>query len=120
MLYTNIELSAPASASPGEMVEIEVRIINMWNVGFEITAVAVLNRDLRFIDWRTAWIEAGQDHTFPGTFVMPDGDALIEAYSYYQTPEGEMIRDDLVSHTIKAEILGEAAFANLQVTYGRV
>ncbi|GAH76417.1 unnamed protein product, partial [marine sediment metagenome] len=48
----------------------------------------------RFIDWLDYWVPAGSTHSFSGSFIMPDMDVTIHAYSFYEDEDGYMHLDD--------------------------
>ncbi|GAI60739.1 unnamed protein product [marine sediment metagenome] len=93
--YTDIvDIAAPSSAVAGETVPVTIKIKNIWTSSFRIYAVGVLDSYDRFIDWLDYGVPAGSTHSFSGSFIMPDMDVTIHAYSFYEDEDGYMHLDD--------------------------
>ncbi|MBA7507330.1 hypothetical protein ES706_06049 [subsurface metagenome] len=93
--YTDIvDIVAPDSAAAGDTVSVSIKIKNTHTVSVHVSAVGVYDTEERFIDWPHYWIPAGVTHSFWGTFVMPDEDVTIHAYSYYEDVDGYWRYDD--------------------------
>jgi len=93
--YTDIiGIDAPSSARAGEAVPVEVSIRNKYPATVHVAAVAVYDTEGRFIDWMDSWIPAGEAHSFSGSFVMPDREVIVHAYSYFEAAGGDWNFDD--------------------------
>lgn len=93
--YTDIiEIVAPSSATAGETVPVTINIRNKYSASLHVAAVGIYDTEQRFIDWLDYWIPAGATHSFSGSFIMPDRDVTIHAYSYYEDAEGYWRFDD--------------------------
>jgi len=102
--YTDIvEIIAPDSASPGEIVSVTVRIKNTWTDYVHIAAVGVRDSEERFIDWLDQWVPSGQTYSFSGSFTMPNEDITIHLYSLYEDIEGYWRFDDEEEKVITLE-----------------
>ncbi len=94
-IYTEItEIVAPSSAVAGETVDVTIKIKNTWTASVHVSAVGVRDSTDRFIDWLDYWIPAGATHSFSGSFVMPNEDVTIHAYSYFEATDGYWYLDD--------------------------
>lgn len=103
--YTDIvEIVAPSSARAGETVPVTIKIKNLWTASVHVYANGVLDSEERFIDWLDYWIPAGATHSFSGSFIMPNRDVTIHAYSYFEAEDGYLYFDDRAE---KAIALGE-------------
>ncbi len=106
--YTEIvEIQAPDEAAAGDLVSVAVGIANIWTAAIHVYCVAVLDSESRFIDWLDAWINPGETHYFNGSFVMPDKDVTINAYSDFEATDGTLQLDDSLSKDVK--LLGAPA-----------
>ena len=103
--YTQIVgIEAPSSAGAGETVPVTISIRNKYSASVHVAAVGVCNNE-RFISWEKYWISLGETHSFSGSFVMPDRDVTIHAYSYYEAGDGGWYFDDEAEMTVSlAEI----------------
>lgn len=96
--YTEItDLIAPSQAVAGAVVNVTINIKNITDADVHVAAVGTYDTELRFIDWLDSLIPAGETHSFSGSFVMPNKDVIIHAYSHYEDPEGNWYYDDEVT-----------------------
>ncbi|MBA7654706.1 hypothetical protein ES703_62589 [subsurface metagenome] len=105
--YTQIvDIVAPSSASAGETVECTIKIKNIWTGYVHVSAIGIYDSEERFIDWLDYWIPPGATYSFSGSFVMPDRDVTIHAYSYYEDIDGNWRFDDAAEKDVNlAEVL---------------
>lgn len=98
--YTSIvEIQAPSCAAAGSMVNVVVKIRNLYSADIHIYCIGVLDSQGRFIDWQDAWVGAGQTQSFSGSFTMPGQDVTLNIYSYYESAVGAE-RDESRSTTV--------------------
>ncbi len=83
-----IEIVAPAQAAPGDLVNITVRIKNLYSDAIGIMVAGALEYGIT--PWpgiefpaNSANVEPGAVAEFSGYFYMPDKGVTIHAYSYY-------------------------------------
>lgn len=85
------EIVAPSSASAGETVPVTIKIRNNGTFSYAIATNGLLETRewlKRFMGWQEDICEAGKIRSFSGSFIMPDLDVIIHAYSYYATETG--------------------------------
>lgn len=123
--YTDIVgVDAPSSAAPGTVVSITVRIKNTYSsiigimVGGALEYGVSPRPTISFPD-SIKNVDAGATESFLGSFVMPNKDVVIHAYSYYYGSDGLWYFDDEL--TIKVSVgIEQPVFSNLSVTYAGV
>ena len=84
--YTDIvEIVAPSSAGAGDLVNVEVKVRNLYTAPIYIAVSGRYNGvDIAFSpDWPV--VEAGAIQSFTASFTMPNNDILLEAWSFYWT-----------------------------------
>ena len=82
--YTNItEIVAPSSAPQGSTVPVTIRVANIWDYQFAIYVEAFYDSELIF-ESVDRWIYPGETLSFSSSFIMPDRDITIHAYSYVE------------------------------------
>ncbi|MBA7688995.1 hypothetical protein ES703_97487 [subsurface metagenome] len=116
--YTDIvDIVAPSSARAGESVPVTIKIKNTFTASVHVYAVGVWDSEERFIDWLDYWISPGSTHSFSGSFVMPDRDVTIHAYSYYEAADGYLYFDDEAETVVTlAEVL-EGTISRKELEY---
>ncbi len=109
--YTEIvEIQAPESAVAGSAVNVAVAIKNTWSATIHVYCVAMLDSESRFIDWLDAWVDPGTTYYFNGSFVMPNKDVRINAYSYWEDTDGIWQPDDSKSKDVRlAELVPQVS-----------
>lgn len=116
--YTDVvEIEAPSSAVAGETVDVTIRIRNKYSASVHVSAVGVWDSEERFIDWLDYWIPAGATHSFSGSFIMPDRDVTIHAYSYYQDAEGYWRFDDEAAKDLSPAEVFEGAISRKELEH---
>jgi len=96
-----VEIVAPSSAVAGSIVNVEVKIKNIWTGNLHVYCVAVADTVASFINWQNAWVGPGETISFYGAFIMGGGDAKISAYSYFEATDGYLYSDDSKSKDVK-------------------
>ena len=105
--YTEIvAIDAPSSAVAGSRVDVTIRIRNTWTDYVHVSAIGVWDSEERFIDWLDYWIPPGETHSFSGSFIMPDRDVTIHAYSYYEAEDGWYFDDEAARDVRLGEVVG--------------
>ncbi len=85
--YTNItEIVAPSSAPQGSTVPVTIKVKNTWDYQFAMYVEGYSDSELIF-ESESRWIYPGETLSFPGSFIMPDRDVTITAYSYVEDGE---------------------------------
>lgn len=103
--YTEIvNLIVPASAVPGEAVTIEVQVKNIHPATIAITATGALNSTPIYFGNIGRNVDPGAMWSFYESFIMPDHDVTIHAWSWYLSVTG-WAEDD---HAIASIFAGEA------------
>ncbi|HCP60317.1 MAG TPA: hypothetical protein DIT43_01905 [Dehalococcoidia bacterium] len=111
------EIVAPYHAVAGEVVGVTVKAKNKWTSSVHVYMVAVLDSELRFIDWQDYWISAGATHSFTGSFVMPAKDVNIHAYAYYEGTDGYLHMDDGLTKGVYLAEAFEGAISKMELEY---
>ncbi len=114
--YTEIvEIQAPDEGVAGDTVNVAVGIRNTWTDAVHIYCVAVLDSESRFIDWLDAWVDPGETHYFNGSFVMPERDVTINAFSYFQASDGNVYLDDSQARDVKLSAAPAPTITNFSI-----
>ena len=102
--YTEIlEIDAPDRAVAGSEVTATVYIKNKHSAGIYITALAMLGSGERFIDYLWAAVNSGYAVGFEGSFIMPQEDVTIYAFSYFEATDGKFYLDDSMEKRVAVE-----------------
>jgi len=125
-VYTEITaVEAPASASAGSLVSIQVVIKNKYSS--EISIMVSGNLEYVVSPWPAIYfpnsganVLAGQSYYFDGSFTMPAYAVVIHAYSYYYGSDGKWYVDDERTKSVGLGQVGEAQFQSLSVSYAKV
>ncbi|GAI04014.1 unnamed protein product, partial [marine sediment metagenome] len=116
--YTNIvDIVAPSSARAGETVSVTIRIKNIWTGYVHVAAIGLWDSEERFIDWLREWISAGDTYSFSGSFVMPDRDVTIHAYSYFEAADDYWYFDDEAEKAVSLAEVFEGAISRKELEY---
>ncbi|MBA7476033.1 hypothetical protein ES707_11408 [subsurface metagenome] len=83
--YTTVEITAPWSARPGEIVNVSIKVTNIWTDPFEVWSQCAAPDVGDYIIDETEVINNGQYKTYYGHFTMPDYTCKVRAYTYYQS-----------------------------------
>ena len=122
--YTEITaIQAPASASPGSLVQVKVTIKNKASSLIGIMVGGAIEYGVSpwpLISFPNDWANfpAGESYYFDGTFTMPAYAVVIHAYSYYWG-DGSWHFDDERTKNVSLSVL-EAQFQSLSVSYNKV
>jgi len=120
--YTNItEIVAPSSASQGSIVPVTIKATNIWDYQFAVYVEAFCDSELIF-ESEARWIYPGETLSFPSSFIMPDRDVTIHAYTYVENgalglPEG-WHRDDEAAKDVSLGAEVPVSFLPLAVLGG--
>ena len=102
--YTTItSINAPANVEPGSSMFLSVTIKNTWVAGVDVACIALANGQ-RFIDTTGAdkWLQPDQQADFSGqSITMPNGQMVIDAWSYYKATDGLWYGDDYLQIIIR-------------------
>ncbi len=99
-MYADIvEIVAPNQASPGELVNVEVKVKNLSDYGFYIAVSAVVDGSQIPITPDYAGVDPGATSSFYGSLTMPSSRVTITAYSWFWTGS-EWYRDDQMTKDI--------------------
>ena len=114
--YTDIvDIAVSASARAGDLVLVTIWIKNTWSDSVRVAAIGIMDAAERFIDWQYSWIPAGATQSFSGSFIMPNRDVTIHAYSYYEGVDGWMYFDDEAEKDVSLVVL-EPVFQHFGLT----
>ena len=105
-----IEIVAPAQAAPGDLVNITVRIKNLYSGAIGIMVAGALEYGVTpwpGIEFPTnnANVDAGVTYSFSGYFYMPDKGVTIHAYSYWYGADGYWYFDDEMTKAVNLAAL---------------
>ncbi len=105
-----VEIVAPAQAAPGALVNVTVKIQNLYSAPMSIGVTGVLDYgvtpwpDIQFPeDWAT--VDGGDVAEFSGYFYMPDKSVTIHAYSFWYGDDGTWHFDDEKTKNVAAAVL---------------
>lgn len=116
--YTDVVgLEAPSSAVAGETVPVTIKIKNKYSASVHVSAIGIYDTEERFIDWLDYWIPPGATHSFSGSFVMPDRDVTIHAYSYYEDIDGYWRFDDEGAKDVSLAEVFEGTISRKELEY---
>lgn len=92
-----VEIIAPDSASPGDLVTVEVRVKKLYWDWLPITVWGWIGYGITWVcfDPEYKWFRPEDTEPFPFThsFIMPNDDVWVYVWSYYG-PNGDWIIDD--------------------------
>ena len=101
--YTDIvAIEAPSNARAGESVPVTIKVKNKWTTSVHVWAFGIYDSAVRFIE-KKELIPAGSTRSFSGSFVMPDRDITIHAYSWYEDVDGYWRPDDEAARGVRLE-----------------
>lgn len=116
--YTDIvDIVAPSSAVAGETVPVTIKIRNKYSASVHVAAIGIYDTEERFIDWLDYWIPAGATHSFSGSFIMPDRDVTIHAYSYYKDVDGYWRYDDEAEKPVSLAEVFAGTISGMELEY---
>jgi hypothetical protein len=122
-----IEIVAPSEAAPGNLVNVTVRVKNLYSAAISIMVVGVPEYSglppAQYIEGlypqqAVANVNAGVTYSFDGYFYMPDKAVTVHAYSYWYGSDDLWHLDDEMTKVVS---LAQPQFANFGVTdYSKV
>ncbi|MBA7666997.1 hypothetical protein ES703_75082 [subsurface metagenome] len=115
-----VEIVAPSSARAGETVPVTIKIRNKYSASVHVAAIGIYDSEERFIDWPDYWIPAGETHPFSGSFIMPDRDVTIHAYSYYEDADGYWYPDDEAEKAVSLAEVFNGTISRKELEYDGV
>jgi hypothetical protein len=105
-----IELVAPSQAAPGDLVNITVKVKNLYSAPIGIMVGGALEYGVS--PWPgitfpsdSANVGAGVTYSFSGYFYMPDKGVTIHAYSYWYGADGYWHFDDEMTKAVNLAAL---------------
>jgi len=105
-----VEIVAPSQAAPGDLVNITVRIKNLYSAPIGIMVGGALEYGVS--PWpgvefpaNSANIDSGATYSFTGYFYMPDKGVTIHAYSYWYGADGYWYFDDEMTKAVNLAAL---------------
>jgi len=105
-----IEIVAPSQAAPGDLVNITVRIKNLYSAPIGIMVGGALEYGVS--PWpgitfptNSANVDAGATYSFNGYFYMPDKAVTVHAYSYWYGADGYWYFDDEMTKAVNLAAL---------------
>ncbi|MBI2849763.1 MAG: hypothetical protein HYX80_01815 [Chloroflexi bacterium] len=116
-----VEIVAPAQAAAGELVNVTVRIKNLYSspVGIKVVGVpeyAGLPPGT-YIDFpvENANVNPGETFSFYGSFTMPGGRVTIHAYSYWYGADSLWHFDDEMTKTVELAAAPQPAISDFRI-----
>ena len=105
-----VEIVAPSQAAPGDLVNITVRVKNLYAAPIGIMVGGALEYGVS--PWpgiefpsNSANVDAGAIWEFSGYFYMPDKKVTIHAYSYWYGADGYWYFDDEMTKAVNLAVL---------------
>jgi len=103
--YTNIvDIIAPASASAGELVNIEAKVKNLAGHDIYISTSGRFDTTIFYLYPEYSIVGAGVTSSFSGSFIMPSKDARVYVWSYYWTGTEWYLDDESYVDIVLAEV----------------
>lgn len=96
-----VEIIVPDQASPGDLVNVTVRIKNLYSdlMGIKVASIPEFDYSLGFaVD--TANVNPGETYSFYGSFIMPDRAVYVHAYSFWYGSDANWYQDDAISKLV--------------------
>lgn len=115
MAYTQIvEIVAPSSAAAGQIVNVEVKVKNIYSVPFFVTVTGAVDGSNLYFGNETKYIAAGETKSFYDSFTMPSKSIKLWVWSWwYLSPD--WIEDDSAYKDISLSAVVEPTFSNLTI-----
>ncbi|MBI4295880.1 MAG: hypothetical protein HY667_02045 [Chloroflexi bacterium] len=105
-----VEIVAPSQAVPGDLINVTVRIKNLYSAPIGIMVGGAL--EYGATPWpgisfpaNSANVDAGAIWEFSGYFYMPDKGVTIHAYSYWYGADGLWYLDDEKTRSVSVTTL---------------
>ncbi len=116
-----VEIAAPDGATTRSRVDFTVKVKNLYSAPIAIMVGGILANapgELTFPDGDWANVPAGETHTFPGYFTMPNTNAVLRIFSYWYDGEMYWYPDDMKEETVNlatpVPVFSELAVASFQ------
>ncbi len=105
-----IEVVAPSQAAPGDLVDITVKVKNLYSAPIGVMVGGALEYGVS--PWpgitfptNSANVDAGATYSFNGYFYMPDKTVTVHAYSYWYGADGYWHFDDEMTKAVNLAAL---------------
>jgi len=101
-----VEIVAPSQASPGDLVNVTVRIKNLYSglMGIKVSSIPEYNYSLEF-PYDIANVNPGEIYSFSGSFTMPNRAVNLHTYSYWYGADGNWYQDDEMTEAVNLNVL---------------
>ncbi len=115
-----VEIVAPSQAAPGDLVNITVRIKNLYSDVISIMVAGVLEYGgslqpgISFTEY-SANVDAGAIYSFNGSFTMPDSAVTIHAYSYWYGSDGYWHSDDELTRLVNKMAVSSPTISEFKI-----
>lgn len=110
-----LSISAPASASPGDRVPVEVRVQSLYASPIYIAVTSRYNGIDLFFSPDYALVNTYAVQTFTASFIMPNNDVRLDVWSFYWL-EPEWYQDDYGYIDIAVAAVPESAFRGFGIS----
>jgi hypothetical protein len=115
-----ISIIAPAEATPGDRVNIEVRVKNIGDFGFYIAVTAQQDGVDIAMTPDYAGVDPGATYSFYGSFTMPNKSVRLSVWSFFWTGT-EWYQDDYEYKDIAVAVVGPPEFQGFAINqYNKV
>jgi hypothetical protein len=120
-LYADIiEIVAPSQAAAGNRVDITIRIKNTYSAVISIMVGGALEYGVSpwpGIDFPENWVnvDGGATHSFSSSFIMPDRQVTIHAYSYWYGADGYWHFDDEFTKSVGIAAVSEPSISDFRI-----
>jgi len=88
-----ISITAPSEASPGETVNVQVKVKNLFTTYIYIATTGKYDNSIFYLSPESISVGAGATYTFSGSFTMPGKSVRVYIWSWYWTGT-EWYQDD--------------------------
>ncbi|MBA7619438.1 hypothetical protein ES703_26777 [subsurface metagenome] len=114
-----VEIVAPSEAVEGSIVNVTIKIRSLWDDYLQAAAKGVFDAEV-FLDWEEYIIPPGGIHSFSGSFIMPNSDVTIHAFSYYKAVDGFWYWDDEAIKDVKLAEVFEGTISRKELKYDAI
>jgi len=116
-----VQIIAPSQAAAGELVNVTVRIKNLYSSPIGIKVVGVpeytgLPPGI-YIDFpvESANVNPGETFSFYGSFTMPDRRVTVHAYSYWYGADDSWHLDDEMTKSVEVSAAPQPAISDFRI-----
>lgn len=99
------ELTAPASANPGNTVNVSVKVKNLYSSSIIMAVTGKFNGTVITFSPSSPTVGAGSTQTFTGSFIMPSSSVTVTVWSWYWTGT-DWYQDDSATADISVGAVG--------------